>query len=229
MIPPINWLWKQFNGPQIAAIAQAIYRYFKLQFESALDYWNHLSINTALSSHLTTIGALQGVSRPLMNITPETFFWFSEVPGEGTYYPSVPYKKSDHGLSAIADMSKGGKFSDMSEASKVWDYLSTPLYRAILQGARDSTGEQGSLIYLDDILFKLYTYLNPTATQGTYKINILTVDDVSTMTRSPGDIQVNLGQEDSWGDSFSEIVAEVDQLGKTLYYPMPTMYATADI
>lgn len=229
MIPPINWLWKQFNGPQITAFATAIFNWFSEQFNSILYYWQHLSIDTATSEHLTTIGALQGISRPLMNITPETFFWFSEVPADGTYYPSDPYRKSEHGLSDVADMAVGGKFADITEASKVWDYLSTPLYRTILQAARDSEGEQGSLVYLDDILFKLYTYLNPTATQGPYKINILTVDDVSTTTRSPGDIKVNLGAESEWGDSFSEIVAEVDQLGKTMYYPMPTMFATADI
>lgn len=231
MIAPFTWLWKQFNGPQITAISTAIFSYMKTQFESIMDYWQHLSIDTATSEHLTTIGALQNVSRPLLNMTPEKYFWFSDVPAEGTYYPSDPYNKSEHGLSDIADMSVGGKFSDIGEIQSSWQYLSTPLFRTILQAARDSKGEQGSLVYLDDILWGLYKYLNPTATEGPYQIQILTKQDVAetAVTRSPGDIRCLLGQERLWGESFSEIVAEVDKLGESIYYPNPSMFATAQI
>lgn len=227
MIAPFTWLWKQFNGPQIVAVCKAIESYMRSTWETQLNYWQHLSIDTANNKHLTLIGALQGIARPLMEIEDESFFWFSAVPEEGTYYPSVPYRQSEHGLSDVDEMSRGGKFSDMTPiVARSKNQLSEPLYRCILQSARESEAGQGSLAYIDDVLYGLYKYLNPASDEPEYKIEMLTKEQIEFMqSRSVGDIRVNLGGETQWGEYLNQIAAEVNMLGETLYFPVPTMFA----
>lgn len=228
MIAPFRFLWKQFQGSQIGAITQAIFEYLKASFDPLFDYFNTLAISSANSEHLTTIGALQGIARPLLQLTPYSMFWFSNVPQEGTYYPSTPYATSDHGLSDFADMNYGGHFSDIEDAEKQYGYLSTPIFRAVLQGIRDSKGEAGSLAQLDDILYSIFKLLNPTQ-EPDYTIHAISDEEARTTTRSPGDIQVNLGTEELWGSSLTEVVAEVRLLGNTVYFPIPTLFCTAEI
>ena len=230
IITPFRWLWKQFQGPQITAICTAIFQWFRLKFDDILTYWNDLSIDTANDYHLTTIGALQGISRPLMLITQTKFFWFSVVPQDGTYYPSIPYRKSEHGLSDLSDTTVGGKFADISEASKFYNYLPAPLFRAILQSARDSKGIPGSLEYLDDIIYGLFSALNgDLSVEPHYTFKIIDETEAETTHRCPGDIRIYLGDLSEWGDEFENVLAEINQLGKTIYYPVPTLFATADI
>lgn len=232
MIAPIDWLWKQFRGPQISAIANAIFEYFRATLDPILDYWNRFTIATANSEHLTIIGALQGIARPIVFVRDNKYFWFSQVPEEGTYYPSVPYEESPHGLSSLDNIMVGGKFSDF-ESTQEGDYrlVSDALYRLILQSANTTKGEQGSLIWLDDMLYTIWKRVQPSR-NPTYSFTILDSESpaVTQHLRSIGDAQVDLGAERDWGeDLFAELLAEVNLLGSTIYYPNPTLYATAQI
>lgn len=231
MIAPINWLWKQLRGPQISAIMRAIFDYFMETVDPLLEYWNNMDIVHANTQHLTIIGALQGIARPILYVPSVDYFWFSDVPEEGTYYPSEPYTQSLHGLSTIEDMSKGGKFAEIEEDTSEGSYkiIGNSVFRPLLQGASKSMAAQGSLEWLDDVLYELWRTVQPFA-EPTYTFTILDAEAASGANRIPGDVKVNLGNALDWGTQlFADLVAEINLLGTTIYYPVPTLYTTAII
>ena len=232
MINPINFLWKQLNGPQITAYCQGIYLYFKKTYDDVLEYWKNFSIATANNSHLTFLGALQGIARPKLAVTGVQFFLFSEVPAEGTYYPHIPYTESDHGLSDIhGDVSIGGKFIDIHDdpSHHPQDIIQIPpvLFRQILKSSSESKAAKGSLAWLDDVLYGLWRLEHSEEQVPDYTFRILEEADLEQFfTRSIGDLIVNIGRDSGWTYA-AEVIAELRLLGKTLYYPTPTLYATA--
>ena len=42
MIRPIEFLWRQLNGPQITAVVKAAYNWCVQQFDATMDYFNNL-------------------------------------------------------------------------------------------------------------------------------------------------------------------------------------------
>lgn len=230
MINPITFLWRQFNGPQIKAFCQGIWLYFKETYDWNMEYWRRLSIATANEDHITTIGALHGLARPLINIQADDFALFTTVPPEGTYYPSIPYRESPHGLSAVNNMSYGGRFSEVGDISTFnIQKLDIAMFRTILKASVKSQAKLGSLAYLDDILWGIWC-----AQQGTeevaapYTFKILQEEDLEQYyNRACGDIVVNIGRDVYWGE-YNQILAEFNLLGRTVYYPTPTLYAIAD-
>ena len=77
MINPVKYFWEQFNGPQITAIVKAVYEWLKVSFDSTLDYFNGWSIKTVNGKHLTTIGILMGIGRPILRRISSTEFFFT--------------------------------------------------------------------------------------------------------------------------------------------------------
>lgn len=232
MIPPVAWLWKQLNGPQITAVASAVFQFMKESFDNILDYWTYLTIDNATSGNLTTMGALHGIARPLMRIVDASLFWFSEVPAENDYYPETdPYPTSEHGFADLNNLEIGGQFASLEDVGGKFGYISTPLYRSILKGSRDSQGALGSAVWLDDVLYSVYLGVQGTASvPPDYEIKVLQEEDLEKFfTRLQGDILVDLGAEKQWGVEFGQLVAELNLLGKTVYYPVPTLFATARI
>lgn len=228
MINFFSFWWRQLNGSQITAFFTATFNYIKSTIDTVMDYWNDFSIATATSAHLTLIGCWQGIARPLVSLANVAKFWFSEVPEEGTYYPSVPYTESSHGLSAIDNMGVGGKFDEVDPEAGAYNQINASLFRAILRASSNSKGSPGSLVWLDDVLYGMWRCYN-SVDDAEYTIKMLTLEDIATMvTRSAGDLYVNIGSESKWGDTAS-VLAELGVLSKTLYYPTPTIYAVANI
>lgn len=231
MINPISFLWRQFNGPQITAICQAIWQYFHDTYDAYLNYFHSFGIDTVTQTdHLTFIGILQGLARPLIPIPDENTFWFTEVygykDGNGmepiTWYAGhkIPDAKfpDDHGFSSLNDIQRGGKFQEVSDPGG-YDYIPDYIFRALLRGNASSEGLLGSLVALDDMLYEVWKKDRPT-TVPAYVFTWANPTDNPRYT--PADIFVNLGVTQDWNHPY-EVQAEIKLLGNTVYYPIPKL------
>ena len=230
MLNPISFLWRQLNGPQISAICQALFDYFKNLCDENLDYFNDFTLDTANSEHLSLLGALQGLARPLVPIPDEALFWFEEpyeyVEGKGMLpeleFPEhkVPAKNfpSIRGFSAGPN-EEGGVFAEEKDANGDYKYIPDYIFRQVLKSNSASTGNLGGLVVLDDILTALFQKENPGLTP-IHKFSWH--NDIKTGT--PGDIHVDLGVSGDWTHPY-EIFAEIKELGNTIYYPIPRLFA----
>lgn len=230
MINPIRFLWKQFRGPQISAFCQGIYEYFRYTYDSTMDYLYTLKIATATSAHLTTIGALRGLARPIVDIQADNYALFSTIarPPEEAYYPHEPYVQSEHGLSSLENINFGGMLSDIGEEASFTNcYIRDSIFRRILEASSESNAKPGSLAWLDDIIYSLWTQQHSTDAQAPYLFDFMDAEEASSMHRGQGDLWINIGRELYWA-SATEIIAELNVLGETLYYPNPTVYAVMD-
>lgn len=230
MINPLRFLWKQLGGPQISAFCQGIYEYFKYTYDSTMDYLYTLKISTATSKHLTTIGALQGLARPIVEVQTDPYSIFSTIaqPPEDNYYPHDPYRQSEHGLSDLADMSFGGLFSEVGDtATFANSYISDSIFRTILKASSASMAKPGSLAWLDDIIYALWLQQHSTGLDAPYVFDFMDAEEAAATHRGQGDLRVNIGNEVYWAQGY-EIVAELSVLGKTIYYPNPTVLAEMD-
>lgn len=212
MIRPIDFLWRQLNGPQITAFTQGVYKWCVNQFDDLLDYYNDLKIKNANSAHLNLFGMMANFARPFIRVVDMTFFWFTTEPEENF----------DHGFSSLENLSAGGIFSSVS---RQWESehgvpLSDAFFRRVLQAYSDSEGEIGSLTLLDDLCNTLKEYAGTSL--ASYDINILTelqgVMDV-------GDIQIDIGALSHW-ENWASVVAAIEALTKTVYAPLPRVHVT---
>lgn len=230
MLNPISFIWRQFNGPQISAICQALFNYFKKLCDENLDYFNNFTLDTANSEHLSLLGVLQGLARPLVPIPDEELFWFEEpyeyTEGNGMLpeleFPGhkVPAKNfpSTRGFSE-GPTAEGGVFSEEKDADGNYKYIPDYIFRQVLKSNTASEGQLGGLVVLDDILAGLFQKENP----GFMPIHKFTWNnDIHTGT--PGDIHVDLGASGDWVHPY-EVFAEIKELGSTIYFPIPRLFA----
>lgn len=202
MIQPIQFLWRQLNGPQITAITQAIYHWIKNMFDDILDYFKDFRISSATFEHLQTIGVLNSFPLPILIKYKQQFFFF-------TYEKEVDAEK---GFSSLVDRSVGGKFSSMEEHTAEETYLDAETYRELLQTVISCDCRPGSLRYLDKICKKIKDL------DGTPSANYRYIYD----DRNPGSITVDIGQDESWSDAAS-VKAVIDALAGSTYYPEPVL------
>ena len=80
MILPIRYMWEQLDGPQVSALSNALFEYWKSVFDVKLDYFNNISVNTASDIHLTLLGLLSGLIRPNISEPDREYFYFTEHP-----------------------------------------------------------------------------------------------------------------------------------------------------
>lgn len=233
MIYPISFLWRQMNGPQITAIAQAIWQYFRDSFDNTLNYFNTLSISKANTDHLTLIGILQGLARPLIPIPDEQYFWFTDVydfePGDmydGTYpeghtHPTSNYP-SHHGFGSNPPRNDpngvGGALQELTMPGQ-YSYLSNTLFRALVKANSASEGYLGSIVALDDMIYALWRTEHETTAPG-YRFSF--TENRSNPNNAAGDVVLNLGVTGDWTNGY-EVQAEVKLLGNTVYYPAPKL------
>ena len=229
MINPISFLWKQLNGPQISAICNAIWQYFKDSYDNLLDYFYNLSIASANDSHLTFIGLLQGLARPLTDIPSvkyitmgEEYGYIDDPDSPGHKIPDSQYP-TPYGFSELGDeqseVARGGRFPAEDGITEGKRYISSYVFRALLAGNAASKGALGSIVALDDMLYALWKKDHPESTQSKY---LFTFSYTTDETASPGDIFVDLGRLTDWNYA-EELQAEVKMLGKTIYYPIPRL------
>ena len=123
---------------------------------------------------------------------------------------------STHGFSAQAGQGViGGKFSEIRDTFN-YDYVSDAIFRKILKALSNSKGYLGSLVVLDDILAAnmqnevepAYTFEWAPRTSGMF---------------TAGDCKVLMGSATQYFSAY-ELYAELNLLGKTVYFPNTKVY-----
>ena len=209
MIYDIEFLWKQLDGPQATAFTQSLYNYLKDQFDSLLEYFNNLSIETANSDHLSLMGTLANFSRPSIRYVDLAFFWFTEE-----------YQHNFiHGFSSLEHPNIGGKFNSLTNIYETEHSipLNDRFFRTVLQAYADSEGEVGSLRLMDDLVYALQQAYGASAT---YEFEI--VEEV-TGGYDYGDMRIDLGAMDNWNQPDS-VIASIEAIANTAYAPLPRVW-----
>lgn len=210
MIAPVNFLWKQLNGPQITAFCKAIYQWIKRELNPTLDYFNTFSIGTATDDHLTTIGTLLGIKRPIVSLAAASSFFFTED------------KETDNerGFSEFKG-GTGGVFADIDVTGMDSKFLGESYYRSLLQSIVSSKGEPGSLILIDDVCTYLF---------NTYrKDDVLSYQLEHVLENNPdqkvmiGDIIMYIGETKYWDPYTFYIDSIISTLNSYAYNPLPQL------
>lgn len=198
MIQPIQFLWKQLNGPQIVGITQAVFEWIKQSFDGILDYFKYFHISRATFSHLKVLGIINNLPLPILVKYQEAYFFF-------TYNKEISQKR---GFSSIEDRSHGGKFSSLQGHIKDEVEIDEATYRALLETVISGPYFNRSLCYLD----KVCSTLKRTSPNASYEF----IYDL----RNPGSITIDIGYEGDWKDS-NTVVAILNSLANSSYYPEP--------
>lgn len=205
-------MWRQLNGPQISAVCKAIWLYFKDTYDEILEYFNSFSIDTATDAHLTTIGIIQNMARPFTEISTAEEFTMSEPYEYENDEPTSDYP-SYSGFATGAAL-EGGLLTD--ENHYISNKISDVIYRKILKVNSITEGRPGSLVALDDILIALHN----SDIAPTYRFEFTNLTDNPRNT--PGDLIIEMGSVVAWQNAH-EVYAEMLILGRTLYFPIPTL------
>lgn len=210
MITPVKYFWEQFNGPQITAIAKAVFEWLKDSFDRTLDYYNRWTTATVNDKHLTTVGTLMNIGRPILRrISSTQFFFTATEQGEGGH-------GSVHGFSEVGG-EIGGRFGEVVEDVGENDILQTNYYRALLLAVQKSEGQAGSLTLLDDIAYAMNNVNNSP---------IFTYYDFSyydSETGRNGDVRLHMGNVTDW-ERGTYVVAALEAVVNTLYKPEPSIF-----
>lgn len=209
MITPVRYFWQQFNGPQISCVLKAVFEWLKSVFDSTLDYFNDWTTDTVNDKHLTTIGTLMGIGRPVIKRVESTkFFFTATIHGEGGH-------NNIHGFSEIGGQ-VGGRFGEVEDTGGQIEVLQENYYRAVLKAIQTSTGEEGSLILLEDIANALNN-VNNSPIFTTYNFHWY---------REPegrnGDVLLYMGNVTDW-DRSTYVIAALQAVTRALYGPEPLL------
>lgn len=188
MLRPLRFLWEQFNGPQVTALFTAIFRYLQDQFNTTIDYFRHLDIYTANDAHLTLIGMLMGIPRPLIFAANPEFFLFTKEPGTD----------KERGFADLANRAVGGVFSDMSEAVSTAQLMPKEYFRRVLVSWLENKDvAPNSLIFIDTVIHDAWDSIHP-GEPSPITIKYITPED-GNLGRTYGDIDVTMGRIYQWG------------------------------
>lgn len=221
MIPPIYFIWKQLNGPQIKAVVTAAWERIVSWFDSTIEYFYHFSVATVNSAHLTLIGTLVGFQRPIVTKIDETYFYFSEVP---------PVPNSKYGLShrpgppdndGDDPYNWGGQFASLSgSTTAVGELADTEWYRQMLDTFLSSKGEAASFVALDDITHSLSIFDSPE--RPPYYVFTFYQNQGPDDARANGDIDLDLDNILPWHDPFTALQL-MRSLAAGMYAPVPVI------
>lgn len=151
------YIAKQFNGPIISAFIKAVYNFFHDFIDHHVDYFKHLSIETADTPHLRFIGNLMGL---------QLFELFTDASG-GMYLVftdeafSVEEYTYDNGWAELyrAYQAGDGVFGTGDE-SGFPVVLTTVQYRRILEALSLITSASVDSIFAIDSLVNIFTESN---------------------------------------------------------------------
>lgn len=219
MLRPFSFLWKQLNGPQVTAFVQGIWDYIHTQLNDKLRYFNSLSIDTAYSGHLSTIGITSNLPRPMINDYDSSLFWFTTNKENPT----------EHGFADMNNLKVGGKFTELDDQlnTRSIKLVPTEYYRVILQAARDTDAQPGSLAFMDAIIDRLRKKDNPEQQNVVY-YNFITEIPEGLVNRLYGDVEIYIGKESRWNDT-ATVVACVQAIANSVNNPTPnTVIELAD-
>lgn len=214
MILPIRYMWEQLDGPQVTALSDALFEYWKSVFDEKLDYFNNISVETANNVHLTLLGLLSGLIRPVISEPDREYFYFTEV----LEYPS------SHGFGDVADQTIGGRLTKLDTGETIHNVsLDEEHYRALLRAWVSGEGEIGSLELLDDICAELTKLDLGPETDPFYRFVFMESD--IPVDRAPGDLYIDMRSIDNWRNP-THIYAVLQGLANTAYAPQPRLFVS---
>lgn len=190
-LKPLRFLWKQMCGSQVTAIMTAIFRHMQNVFNSQISYLSTFSIATATDSHLTFIGTLSGIIRPIITVADLSNFIFTFEPEHDVEY----------GVSAAPGPGQtGGKFTDLYDDMRHWTSELCPAeyFRQILLTCSKTNAEPMSPLFLSEFLDHLFDSLFPVGNRPVY--SFYWFDEVypdSSITKE--DMRLDLGEISAWG------------------------------
>lgn len=217
MILPIQFLWEQLNGPQITGVVSGIYGYIKNEFDHLLDYWNEFSIKKANDAHLSTIGTLMDIGRPIVQISESNDVLFSDGYSHPTQYGFTD-----------GVLGEGGHFSDIKKVTpSTKELLNSTLYRSLLQAVADGKGEVGSLRLLDSVCTLMHD--SDVGTVGGYAHTFTWQESIDvTQNRGVGDVVLSIGSVSDWQHPFT-IEEALHSLADNTYAPVPRLFISLNI
>lgn len=217
MILPVRYLWEQLDGPQVTALSDALFNYWKAVFDDKLEYINNISVNTASDIHLTLLGLLSGLVRP--NITEPDRDYF--------YFTGSPENPTTHGFSDLDNLAVGGRLSKLEEGTGVHNTsLDAEHYRALLKAWISGDGDIGSLALLDDICNEL-TKIDLGSTPPFYQFTFMEGDDIP-VDRAPGDVYIDMRSAQSWSNPL-HIYAVLQGIADSAYAPQPRLFISLGV
>lgn len=214
-IPPISFLWRQLNGPQVVAFCRAIFEWFRKLFDPNLNYWSNISIETAAEDYLTELGALAGMPRAVVErYENDPVVFTKEYYGPGSPAQGICGFGFSDGFKHGPSNNDGGRFNDVRD-KKIRTLISAATYRKALRAFCDSHGEVGSLVLLDDIMNSQLGEGNP---DNAYNFDYDTI--------APGDIILRFFAVREWPDGLSAPYL-MSALADGPYAPVPHLYISA--
>lgn len=218
MILPIRYMWEQLNGPQISALSDALFEYWKSVFDTKLDYFNNISVNTANDVHLTLLGLLSGLVRPTISEPDRDYFYFTE-------YDEHEFS---HGFSDLADTSVGGKLTKVDSGGGIHNVsLDAEHYRALLKAWVSGDGDIGSLQLLDDICNELTKLDLGYEETPFYQFVFMEGQDIPA-DRAPGDVYLDMRSAESWRNPL-HVYAVIQGIANSAYAPQPRLFVSIGI
>lgn len=218
MILPIRYMWEQLNGPQVSALSNALFEYWKSIFDDKLDYFNNISVETASDIHLTLLGLLSGLVRPTISEPDREYFYFTEYAEHGF----------SHGFSDLSDPQTGGKLTRVDSGGGIHNVsLDAEHYRALLKAWVSGDGDIGSLQLLDDICNELSKLdLGPNE-QPFYQFVFMEGDNIPE-DRAPGDIYLDMRSVENWNNPL-HVYAVIQGIANSAYAPQPRIFVSIGI
>lgn len=203
MIYKVRWLWRQFTGSIITAIAVGIYRTIST-IDDTLSYINSISVDTCNDAHATLISMCMGISRPFIHVAPDGFMFFTS---HATHNESYGFSDKD-------DRTKGGMFSDLYNPSSMPGTYVTPfaIWQKIMKATRDTDAEPGSVVWFDAILAALtMPGVSPYSAYAWYKR--------SDFAHAIGDLKLYMGESSIYGNAYITDTTTLRELANKLVHP----------
>lgn len=215
MILPIRYMWEQLNGPQVSALSNALFDYWKSIFDTKLDYFNNISVNTASDIHLTLLGLLSGLVRPTISEPDREYFYFTEQADHNFI----------HGFSDLADPQTGGKLTKLDTGGGIHNVsLDAEHYRALLRAWTEGEGDIGSLELLDDICNELSKLDVGYDVTPFYEFVFMEGDNIPS-DRAPGDVYLDMGNAKDWNNPL-HVYAVIQGIANSAYAPQPRLFVS---
>ena len=215
MILPVRYLWEQLDGPQVSALSDALFEYWKDVFDNKLEYFNNISVATASDVHLTLLGLLAGLVRPNITEADTEYFYFTEY-AEDNF---------QHGFSDLNEPNIGGKFSRINAGVGMHNTsLDAEHYRALLRAWINGDGDIGSLQLLDDICNEL-TKLDLGSVTPFYQFEFMEQGPSLPADRAPGDVYIDMRTMRSWNNPL-HVYAVIQGIANSAYAPQPRIFVS---
>lgn len=151
--PDRPYIAQQFNGPIISAFFKAVYNFFHTYMDTHVNYFKHLSIETADTQHLRFIGNIMGL---------QLFQLFSD-PSGGMYlvftdaaFDTDEYDYNNGWSDIYRQYQNGDGVFGTGNEQEYPVVLTTHQYRAILEAVSQVASAAIDSMFMIDLLAHVY-------------------------------------------------------------------------